>query len=982
MSLALVQTNQVYMHQAIVLMYGLSPGKFYNDQYVNLADTSGVGSAFDALASQFSDAQLVTNVAANLGLSDDSAFASFMTSLVSAFGKGGAVKQLVDLFPSVSADNAYYSTVADINAKVVASIQHSEVAGSEASSSVVSNASASAGQTFSLSTGLDTPTGTSGADSFVGSNTTLNAGDSLVGGDGVDSLSVSSASGTTFAAFTTTGIETVQLSASANSTINMGGVSGETKIVARGSSADALFTNQDTIVDFELNSNSAGNSSITYVASTVSGSADVQALTFTNTTNGTVTIDGVETINATAVGESTITQLDGASATTLNISGAGDLTLSGVETTMVTINAAEMTGALDVTLGTANHTVTGGSGNDTFTFGTALTKDDTVTGGDGTDTLELTMQATTLTATDTHTVTGVETLALGGEANGALDFDAFSNPSTFTSVVVTNRDDAEDATLTDIPAGIAVTLQNASGTAADDFGTVAIDLKDFSGSADSVALTLINKQTGADSDNSQEMAIASLTANGVESMTIATERQSTSGTAEDITLTSFTANALTSLTVTGNADLQMTAPGTVTTYDASAATGIQTVTFSGTKNVTVTTGSADDVIALGTTYTDNDTINGGDGDDTFSFTQANGADDRVALTSIETITLTGPTAATSNSSTIDLKDADSVTTLTLVNGEGDITVDNILPTLTTINIDGTSAAGTAGVLTFNMDDDTSADSITIEIQLDNTGYIGDLVGNDFETVNLVFDFDASPTTTMNDSPTNLSFTDATSLVISVQDAPSEADNELDFGSLIDLKAAGAVVDLTGADINLGIATTVTAKLLSGVSTHTAASLGTAFDADRALIFDESDQVTILLNDGRDDADADDVIIDLNNEASAKGAVNVSVTGAYQDDDIDIIRFLDDGTSAKDIGNVYIGGFQDRTNFGATSADLIDLSALGVSSLADLTIASNNSTDLKTTLITAVDSTEHFAGTIILVGTSSTDISAANFTFSA
>lgn len=981
MSLALIQTNQVLVHQGVIAAHGVSPGKFYQDQFVAVADADGIEAALAAIVSNLTETTLVTNIATNLNLADDALVNSWLTSLVDTFGKGGALKVLFDTMAATPTDNQYYSTVDTFNKQTVLSIDHSSVAGSSQSAAAIGEAALSPNQAIALTTALNNAVGGVGDDTISGSATTLNAGDTINGGDGLDTLSISDATGSTFAGFTGIGLERVEVSASANSTVNMAGVSGETTLVARGSSANVAFTNQDAIVDLEASGNASGNVTLTYLASTVNGSADSQNITFSNTTNGTVTVDGVETLNVTALGESTITQLDGADATVLNISGAGDLTLSNVETSMVTISAADMTGALDITLGTADITLTGGSGNDTFTFAATLNKSDTVTGGDGVDTLELDL-ATTLTATDTHTVTGVETLALTSAANGVIDFDAFSAPSAFTSVVATSDLDAEDVTLTDIPAGIAITVQNTNaGTAKNDIDNFVIDLKDGTGTADSVALTVINKQDGTGT-NTEAFTITTLQMNAIETMTLDLQKQSSAGTAEDIDIGTWTAGALTTVTVTGAADFAASAPATVTTYDASAATGAHSITFTGTKDVTVTTGSGADIIALGTTYTDNDTINGGDGNDTFTFTQANGADDRVRLTSVESITLTGPSAATSNSSTLDLKDADSVTSITLVNAEGDITVDNILATLTTINLDGSSAAGTAGVLTFNMDDDTSADSITIETQQDGTGYIGDIIGNDFETVNLVFDYDDAITgATANDTMVNLTFTDATSLVISVQDPQDVATAELQFAGLIDLKAAGATVDLTGADINLGIVSTNLNKASTN-SAISATTLGGAFLADAALTFDSSDQITVLLSDGRDTAAADDTVLMFTDASGATAdGLNVTTTSVFNDDDIDIIRFVDDGSSVKDIGNVYVGGFQDRTTFGATTADKIDFSALGVTGLSDLTItAGTASTALKITQISDARSTDAFSGTIVLVGTDATKLTADNFIF--
>ena len=77
------------------------------------------------------------------------------------------------------------------------------------------------GQTFTLTTGLDTSTGGAGADSFVGTaataaTTTLTAGDNLTGGEGTDTLSVTAsiAGGSTVGAgVSSSGVEILSVNA-------------------------------------------------------------------------------------------------------------------------------------------------------------------------------------------------------------------------------------------------------------------------------------------------------------------------------------------------------------------------------------------------------------------------------------------------------------------------------------------------------------------------------------------------------------------------------------------------------------------------------------------------------------------------------------------------------------------------------------------------------------------------------------------------
>jgi Ca2+-binding RTX toxin-like protein len=63
-----------------------------------------------------------------------------------------------------------------------------------------------------------------------------------------------------------------------------------------------------------------------------------------------------------------------------------------------TVNFSGVASDVTATFGAANQTVTGGSGDDTFTFGTNYTSADTIDGGDGNDRLVLDPAATVAVA--------------------------------------------------------------------------------------------------------------------------------------------------------------------------------------------------------------------------------------------------------------------------------------------------------------------------------------------------------------------------------------------------------------------------------------------------------------------------------------------------------------------------------------------------------------------------------------------------------
>ena len=260
-------------------------------------------------------------------------------------------------------------------------------------------------QNFVGTTGIDTFVGDAAADTMSASNTTLNAGDSFSGGEGADLLAIFSAAAATLGGFSTTGVETISASSSGGLvTVNMGNVSGETAMRVTGSSNDVTFTGQASIVDLELQYNSAGDVIVTHNASVVVGTADSMTVKTTDSANGVLNLAGIETVSLENAGVSTITTLTTTSAATLNVSGSGTLTLTNIDDASLTVNMANFSGTstVDGMVATGNVAFTGGSGKDTINFD-GLTKDDSIAAGDGADTLVLTFATNSVV---TSTVAG------------------------------------------------------------------------------------------------------------------------------------------------------------------------------------------------------------------------------------------------------------------------------------------------------------------------------------------------------------------------------------------------------------------------------------------------------------------------------------------------------------------------------------------------------------------------------------------------
>jgi hypothetical protein len=836
------------------------------------------------------------------------------------------------------------------------------------SSSSGTTTTTTAGTNNALTTGIDTITGGSGADTVSGSQTTLNAGDTFTGGAGADMLAVFTSAAATIGGFTATDVETISVSATGGAaTINMGNVSGETAVRVTGSDQNVTFSNTDNIATLELQYNSAGNATVTYNASTVSGTADAMSVALTDTTNGTVTLAGIETLSISNSGTSTVSALTTTAATTVNVTGSGTLTLTDIDDVTTTVDASGYSGTS--TIGgfgaSANVTYTGGSGNDTINM-VGLTKDDSLDGGDGTDTLALTFAsnavATSTTAGDV-TVSNVETLSLTSDDNGdAIDFDVFSAPA-FDTVMVTITASADDVTLTDTQSSKFHLRNTNDVSVADNVDFLTIDLKDSSGSADTIDLTLQNR------DVDETMTVATLTGVGIENINITADVASTTGgtsaAAGDITVTNFTFAAAEAVTVTGDADLTLPAfAAGVVSFDASTATGDQNVTF-GAANVTATGGAGADTLNFAATLNGSDVIDGGAGTDTVTAVNVNDGADYDAdlqLTNVERLTLTENESSDSNL-TVDLNGT-SLQRITISSDDAadkTIKVEDLGGSDVDLYISGVGESD-GDTIELDLSTDGTADNVDVFLTPNaaTTVFEGTLTLNDAETITIDVAASAAEATQVI---ADLDASDATSVVFTNDDTWDNGDT---FSLTANSIKTGATIDFTGYNQNIGDA----AAAIDSASADGSAGTGKVKDAATAMGTDGFTAVatgsyTILLGDGRtEDADVETTI--------NLGASNTKA---------DTIRFVD-GTAdtTNDIGVVVIDNFNNAANTVATHRSLLDLSAYGIESIADLTITAGELDDGEdVAVITATTSTD-FAGSITLLGTTATDLAAADFVF--
>jgi len=325
-------------------------------------------------------------------------------------------------------------------------------------------------------------------------------------------------------------------------------------------------------------------------------------------TNATVNVSGAQAFTATLPNLGTGT-FNGANAT-----GKLTITTGAVATTVVGGSAADV-----ITGGSASTSLTGGAGNDTIVGGTAA---DTITGGLGADSMTggITGLNTFVFAAGDSLSTGRDTLVdlkegdiikFGTALTGLTNATTLSTSSASAIYVdaTNNRLVVGNDQIT-IPASVA----NAAYT--------------YSSGTDAIVGTIDDTITvGAAPFNASNNGLGKLTLTGKSASTVA-----------------VVINAATPATVNGSSTLNTTNLSTVNTLDASGLTTSGVTVTQGTAAENITGSAQDDTFAFAASLTLADTVNGGLGSDTLTFTTVAAATALNLVTNVEIITASGDNA--------------------------------------------------------------------------------------------------------------------------------------------------------------------------------------------------------------------------------------------------------------------------------------------------------------------------------------------------
>lgn len=512
------------------------------------------------------------------------------------------------------------------------------------------------GGTFTLTTDVDSISGTSNNDTVTGildgntaANSTLQVTDVINTGTGTDTLNLRVVDNGTMSASNVTelaGINVLNLTPVVATNPDLAGIAPDlTTINVVNPLAATTVTNAPTAVNtFGLTNVSADNAdlTVTSVAGLTSGTADALTINLSGasaadtttaanfaalTFNGAAASDGFDavTINSNTAANrlDSLTVVDSAAASTmdsLTITGTQNLRINSeldFSGTTGTITASDATGDLNLTVGTEDITATLGSGDDRLAVTGVgdLTSADSIDMGDGTDTFAW-VETATSTALNTAlgNVSNFEKLEFTGVTT-AIDMDLVGGVNTVVQsgnaavggFTVSDMQDDDTVEISGNPAG-AVTF-----TAKLDDGTNVLNL-----TLDSATIT------GAGG-----VGVAAATMDTVN-LTTAGSAASGLGTATD----TFTVATNATINVSGDQDLDLgTLVGTNVTVDANSFTGDLTlIAEAGNNTLTggaggdnlsglagidnISGGAGDDVINGGTGL---DVLSGGAGQDTFAY---------------------------------------------------------------------------------------------------------------------------------------------------------------------------------------------------------------------------------------------------------------------------------------------------------------------------------------------------------------------------
>jgi len=465
--------------------------------------------------------------------------------------------------------------------------------------------------------------------------------------------------------------------------------------------------------------------------------------------------------------------------------------------------------AVNTAMTNVQDTISGGSGDDTFSgivqaagaLGTTAFPGDIVNGGAGNDTLTISVAgsgggAYAISALDINDVETVQIANFDTHAGDTtVDTALFSG---VTTLGLSSSGDNGDTIFSNVAAVTDAAMSNGSGDLTLTYTAAAVV-----GTADVQNLAVSNLTAGGFTANGAETI--SITSSGVKS-----------------TMASVTSNALKTLNISGDQDLKITtavdfaangtttAPGAV--IDASSMTGKLTITTTASENLSLKSGSGDDSLTLGSLVA-TDVVDGGAGTDTITMDAGTFTTQFSKVSNVENLTLNDSGAAISiaanklpadmNKITVTLKDdatgadnlASAITgmageSVVITRADEDADVDGQIDVTLTNTTDTATDTANVQLLAIGANGDEAGDTDGDEYGM---GILN--VGN-FETVNLTSSLNAAGTYGSGTANEIMTLTASSTTGVNIDGNANLTLGAIGGGKMTSLDASGLAAKLT------------------------------------------------------------------------------------------------------------------------------------------------------------------------------------------
>lgn len=497
--------------------------------------------------------------------------------------------------------NGIDATVGSLsNATNISNLTNIVAIASNTQSTTTPTTPSAAGQTFTLTAGADTVTGTSADDTIVSTvSNGFGSGDVIDGGAGNDTLTVSGSGKISSSGVTVTGVETASFTSLSDVSLTTTGWTGLTSLTTQSDAGATTLTagSGTAIVSTALNQ---GSNNIV-----INGGSSV-SLTSSGVTTGVISIGGT-TQPTGAVTVNTTGNLGGTRGD-INITGGSVINItqaaSNAVNTTVTMGSISVLGKAATTSVTINNAASAIAG-----VGTAGVSTSTVLISDVNSASNSVQMGTISSAT----VNNFNVLSVVDNALTNLSVSGGRN-----DIRITNTSALTGASLTKT---LNLTINGQTAGALNDSNVY-------------TTLNVITTGNNSVLSNISDSALTTLNVSGSKALSLT----STAGM-----------SALTNVTVSGSAGLSGNFSGitTLKSLDASATSGAIPVTVDGTK-ASYSGGSGVDTVTLSGSAAPTSVISGGTGNDVLSLTATAAAalSNAALISGFEQVTLTGATNQT------------------------------------------------------------------------------------------------------------------------------------------------------------------------------------------------------------------------------------------------------------------------------------------------------------------------------------------------